>query len=615
MAYSKKTQVTEESGAEEKKEPKDVELQEVVSEVLQDFQRAWNAKQPKELLFKELYRRYRSYLDTTTNVGRSSLFIPEAFTLVETVAPRMTAKKPSPKVLPRNSSTTSDADTSGQVLDYQYDVMGMQGKVKDFDKQRLIYGTTFMKMGWDNKKKLPTADPVDIADIFGDPESANWQDGYIIHRYYADLETLKASNIKYQNLDLLEMKAQATKRDDQMRQDRDAIQGIPYEANRSGIECLEWWGMEDGDIWIKTIANRSVCIRNEKSKLPLNEIPIIEAFDQKVMFEKWGIGEIEPILDLQDEENTKRNQRIDEINLSIHNMWVVSKMAGIDYQTIVSKPGGIILANDVGGIVPLQKQNVTQDSIQEINLIKDDIRGATGVNDYIRGGDTGSNTASEVNTKTQEANIRFAEKVNNLEIALKRIYRWMHALTAKFGDDEMIIRITGKYGQEMKAINRKDIDKEFDFDIEVGSSLPSNPELRRQQLRELTQVLLPVLQNPQGVPDGIRELLRTLIQSYDLKNTDEILQGNQHPAVNQTMAHLDPAELDGANPQLVENEIKRQLMAGGALNGTGGLTPPPQQQMMQQGQNMPQGASQGQPTPPQPGMQGGTQLPAVNTVR
>lgn len=611
MAYKKQAD-PEETGPEEKKEPKTVEDQEVVSEVLDDFKRAWNAKQPKEQLFRELYRRYRGYLDSTQVVGRSMIFIPEAFTLIETVAPRMTAKKPAPKVLPRNTSTTSEADTAGQMLDYQYDVMGLQRKIKIFDKQRLVYGTTFMKMGWDADAKLPTADPVDIADIFPDPESTDYQGGFIIHRYYTELEELKESKVKYQNLDMLEMKEQATKRDDQMRQDRDAIQGIPYEPNRGGIECLEHWCMEDGDIMVKTIANRSVCIRNEKSKLPIKEIPIVEAFDQEVMFEKWGIGEIEPILDLQDEENTKRNQRIDEVNLSIHNMWVVSKMAGIDYQTIVSKPGGMILANDINGIKALEKQNVTQDSIQEINMIKEDIRGATGVNDYVRGNETGSDTASEVNTKTQEANVRFSEKVNNLEIALKRIFRWMHALTAAFGDDQMVIRVTGKYGVEMKQINRKDIDKEFDFDIEVGSSLPSNPELRRQQLRELTQVLLPVLQNPQGVPDGIRELLRTLIQSYDLKNTDEILQGNQHPAVNQTMAHLSPDELQGANPQLVENEIKRHLMAAGALNGQGGLTPPPQDQMAPQGAPA---APQGAPTPPQPGMQSGTQMPAVNTIR
>jgi len=120
-------------------------------------------------------------------------------------------------------------------------------------------------------------------------------------------------------------------------------------------------------------------IRDELSPLPLDKYPFIPFFDQAVPFERWGIGETEPIIDLQDEENTTRNQRIDEKNLSIHNMWVVSKMAGVDYKTIVSKPGGIILANDINGIRELQKQNITQDSIEEINLIQADIKKATGV--------------------------------------------------------------------------------------------------------------------------------------------------------------------------------------------------------------------------------------------
>lgn len=539
---------------------------EVVSKVLSDYQRAYKAKLPKEQLFRDVYMRYRSYLEVSRSSSRSTLFIPESFTIVETVAPRMTARKPAYKALPRESGDITKADSVGQLLDYFYDRTSLHKKLKTYTKQGLIYGTSFMKIGWDTENELPTHDPIDIADMFGDPTTYDWQSGFLIHRYYRTVEELERSPIKYKNLDKLKGRENTQAKDDQMRQERYAIQGVPYDPQREGFEVLEHWCVEeDGKIWIKVVADRTYCIRYAKSELPLDEYPFVPFFDQEVPFERWGIGEIEPVMDLQDEENTTRNQRIDEKNLSINNMWVVAKTAGISYQNLKSKPGGIILANDINGIKPLEKQNITQDSVVEINLIKDDIRNTSGVNDFVRGEGTPGATATETVTKTQEANQRFAEKVNNLELSLKKIGEWDVALASAFMTREVQVRIMGKFGVEVQPISKKDIKGMYDIDIETGSSLPSNPDLRRQQLTQLTQLLIPVLTNPAGIPEGARELLRELIQSFDLKNTDEILRGANPPQVGQALASLSQDEMQGANPQMVEAEIKRMLTADGAF--------------------------------------------------
>ena len=539
----------------------------MVDDVLSSFQRSYREKIAKERLFLEVYRRYRSYIEITQQTTRSTLFIPESFTLVETVAPRMTARKPSFKVLPRESSDISQADRIGGLLDYQYDKCGLQQKIKMLVKQGLIYGTSFMKIGWNSEDELPDVEPVDIADIFGDPRASKWQNGYIIHRYYRKLEDLKLSKIKYTNLDKLELRMTSNVRDDRLRQDRNTIQSLPVEPNVDGIEIIEKWYRKEGKVYVCAIADRSIIIREEESPLPLDRFPFIVFYDQEVPFEKWGIGEIEPILDLQDEENTTRNQRIDEKNLSIHNMWIVSKLAGIDYQTLVSKPGGIILANDINGIKAHEKQNITQDSILEINMIKGDIQNTTGVNDYIKGQQTsGNDTATETLSKTNEANQRFSEKINNLEISLKDLGEWMVALNKAFLTESTEIRILGKYGYKQEKISLKDIRGEYDIDIETGSSLPANPDLRRNQLITLLNTIAPYLVNPNGLPDGLRELMRDIIQSFDLKNADEILQGAEHPLVNQAQANIQQNEMQGVNPQMVQAAIKQKLMGMGALN-------------------------------------------------
>jgi len=558
------------------------EKNEIIDDVLTSFQRSYREKIAKERLFLEVYRRYRSYLEITQSVSRSTLFIPESFTIVETVAPRMTARKPSFKVLPRESSDISQADRIGSLLDYQYDKCNLQQKIKMMVKQGLIYGTSFMKIGWNSVDELPEVEPVDIADIFGDPRASKWQNGYIIHRYYKKLEDLKLSKVKYINLDKLELRMTSTIRDDRLRQDRNTIQSLPIEPNIDGIEILEKWYRKDGKVKVCTIADRCILIREEESPLPLDRYPFLVFYDQEVPFEKWGIGEIEPILDLQDEENTTRNQRIDEKNLSIHNMWIVSKLAGIDYQTLVSKPGGIILANDINGIKAHEKQNITQDSILEINMIKKDIQDTTGVTNEVRGGaNNGNQTATETLSNTQEANQRFSDKINNLEITLKDLGEWMVALDKAFLTESTEIRILGKYGYKQEKISLKDIRGEYDIDIETGSSLPANPDLRRNQLITLLNTVAPYLVNPNGLPDGLRELMRNVIQSFDMKNADEILQGAEHPLVNQAQATLQSDEMQGVNPQEVQALIKQKLMGMGALN----QQQPTQQATVQNGTN------------------------------
>lgn len=556
MAYDTKTE----------KKPITDESNNMIDDVLTSFQRSYREKIAKERLFLEVYRRYRSYLEITQSTSRSTLFIPESFKLVETVAPRMTTRKPSFKVLPRASADITQADRIGSLLDYQYDRCGIQQKIKMMVKQGLIYGTSFMKIGWNADDELPEIEPVDIADIFGDPKASKWQNGYIIHRFYKKIEDLKSSKIKYINLDKLELRMTSSVRDDRLRQDRNTIQSLPVEPNIDGIEILEKWYRKDGKVYVCTIADRSILIREEESPLPLDRYPFAIFFDQEVPFEKWGIGEIEPILDLQDEENTTRNQRIDEKNLSIHNMWIVSKLAGIDYQTLVSKPGGIVLANDINGIKAHEKQNITQDSILELNMIKQDIQDTTGVTNEIRGASTGNQTATETLSNTQEANQRFADKINNLEITLKDIGEWMVALNKAFLTSATEIRIVGKYGYEQQKISLKDIRGEYDVDIETGSSLPANPDLRRNQMITLLNTVAPYLINPNGLPEGLRELMRNIIESFDLKNADEILQGAEHPLVNQANATLQSNETDGVNPQMIQAAIKQKLMGMGALN-------------------------------------------------
>lgn len=582
----------------------------IVSAVLDDFREAYTQKVAKERLFREIYQRYRSYLDVYNETTRSTIFIPESFKVIETVSPRMTADPPGWNVLPRDSDQISNADHAGALLAYRYDQGNIHRRVKTVVKQGLIYGTSFAKVGWDNDKKAPTMFPIDIADIYGDPKTFDWETGFIIHRFYKTLFELKDSGIKYENLDQVEYLEQhwdkasveefeTTTRDDLMRQSRFSVQGLPYDPKRDGHEIMEWWNFVEGKMTVRTLADRKVLIRNEGSPLPLNEHCVLSFIDQEVPFEKWGIGEIEPILDLQDELNTTRNQRIDEKNLSIHNMWIIDKNAGINYKNLTSRPGGMILADDINGIKALDKQNITADSINEINLIQEDIKETTGVTNAILGMQGNARQAASTTAIVmQQATERFKEKMNNRDFFLKNLGRWFLALDAEFLPKPIEVTIMGKFGPDTVTIKKSDIPKEYGIEIEAANETSASPELRNQQLRELLQTIAPYLMAPQGVPPSLQTLLREVIQGYDLQNTDDIIQGTAHPLVNKAMANLSTDEMQGVNPQEVQQAITQQLTASGQI-GQQPMQPQPGQPQPQQPGAQPQ---QGQAVPMRSGL-------------
>jgi len=89
-------------------------------------------------------------------------------------------------------------------------------------------------------------------------QPTTWQTGFVIHRYYKTKAELKRSKIKYKNIDLLPDQKTSQAKDDTMRQERVAIQGVPYDANREGFEVLEHWCREDdGKVWIRAVSNRT----------------------------------------------------------------------------------------------------------------------------------------------------------------------------------------------------------------------------------------------------------------------------------------------------------------------------------------------------------------------
>lgn len=542
------------------------EKEELVLDFTNKYQKSLNFQRPLFSNFNEYYKLYRGLLDTGKQnyKGRAQLFVPLTYSTVETIIPRLVGNKPNIQTIPREPNDYDKAETVGKLMEYQWDMMNMKVKLKDFVKQGLLYGVGVLKLTWKfgglHESDSPEAEVVDLFDLFVDPNATDFETAdYVIHRTYRDLSELQ-NNANYDVPK--ELVADVSK--DEYKTQRDAFLGLtrPSDGKDRRVEVLEVWANYDfGDGVVPAlcvIANRKYLIRLEKNPYDHGKKPFILFKDTAVPHEFWAVGEVEPIVKLQYELNDIRNQRMDNVTLILNRMWKVQKGADVDEEDLVSQAGQVIHTGRMDGIEPLVTPDVTSSAYNEEGFIKDDAKTATGVNDFISGAtgsgknksDIGNDTATGIMLLQEAGNARFKMKLDNLEDSLREFGRQLMALNQQFIDKEMVLRIVGEGGIKWVTISPDDIKGEFDVDVEAGSTQPVSKSVRRAEARELIATLMPLIPIAQqmGVNINLSYYLKNLLKSYDLQDIDEAFRapGESAPVNNGELAREQGGAISGA---------------------------------------------------------------------
>ena len=504
--------------------------------------------------FREFYQLYRSYLTTHRETG-SNLFIPYTFHIIETVTPKivnaMFYTRPYVQTVPLGVDDSVREEKSkkmNKLLDYQFmQKMAIVPKCTDTIKTALMYGTAITKQTWDYEKKevikrqpstilgielpilkevlveeivkdQPKMTLIPILDFFFDPSGTTIEDcRYCIHRYSEDIDELKRQAAKsggaYKNLDKLEEDSSGGAGES----DFLSSIGVGGGTNRSKeVEILEYWT----DDWVVKVANQSVVIMSTENPYYHKKKPFAKWVDTPVPNEFYGIGEIEPIVHLQHELNTTRNQRIDNASFALNRMWKKMRGANIDPNQLVSRPNGVIEVDDMTDLEELEVHQVTV-GYEEEQIIKNDIDRTTGVYDSARGSNPARReTATTMSILSNASSERFQIKVLLLsEGGFKDAVRQIIQLNQQYIDHNTELMILGTDGtMEVGEIQPSDILGEYDI-LAVGSAIaPSlNKEVKQNQLIQLLNV---VNQNPLVNQE---EFLRRLFEAFEMRNIDALI--------------------------------------------------------------------------------------------
>ncbi len=333
-----------------------------------------------------------------------------------------------------------------------------------------------------------------------------------------------------------------------------------YEAdtgNANLFEVLNYWEDERYAILInrKEVAYDGANPYWRHSKKPF----VVTSFEQ-LPGEFYGMSAMQIIEHLQEEMNTHRNQRIDNISMIINRMWKVRRGADIDESELVSRPHGIIHVDNPDDVSEFIMHDITGSAYNEEQIAKMDMENSLAVPSVVRGVDSArSETATEIVTKSTNAGMRFDIKIMLFEtLGFKRLAMLMDLNNQQFIDDERLIRLVGEEGADQwQAVNPWEIIGEFDYRPAGANVDPAaNKEVRREQLVQLLNIAM----SSQSPYVNVYELWKSLISSFDLRNTDKLLKTQEEVQQEQyeQMVMAQKAQMEAAQQQQMEQQQAMQ---------------------------------------------------------
>ena len=437
------------------------EARSVIADRIAATETAWAGKRA---LWQEIYTLYRFYSEANGEVSsgeRANIFVPIAFSIIETKLPRLVqallSLDPWFSVEGRNEKDHMNAEFMSRVLQFQ-----MEEEVNAFHtlvmwfKEALIYGNSYMYVGWDKeeatiKKRVPIGygnqiigydfknekevvydgialNHLDIFDCFPAPYGTRINGrGFERMPYFllrsepnaeylkqlADMEILDKKKVE----DILKRMPQGSGQIDRFRTERMLKSDMISENTDQFAPRYEMFTMFEHDWWISSIEGE--IIRNRENPFGDNKIPIVSAHDTPVPHEHFAIGQIEPIIRLQYYTNDIENLKLDFLMKAINPGSLISQDSFLDTAAYQDDPDGIhvVRGNPNAAYALIQRPNANAfNSTNEQLNIERLIDKTLGQSDVTRGQSSkGKDTATEIVSQIEQANFRFDLSVRLLK--------------------------------------------------------------------------------------------------------------------------------------------------------------------------------------------------------
>jgi len=493
----------------------------------------------------KLYIAYNGDRQLQIKNWQSNIFVPYVQAVVETLMPRVLDARPDFSVQGRTAEDQGKAEKQQQLGDYLWELSKMDKTTEDVVRSSLIYGMGYLQASWKKdvreQKFLKTKDLLKKKyewktekRTFYDAPFAEWVDNYSLFydwhnterqskQYWFKRLVLTSAEIirKYPNADperlalalnnpggdlqdYASIRVQVKQNQDLTVKGVSTFNGPAYgfgsdKYNTFGdpelqmYEVFEWtqpfadcYSVHVGGGWTPILKNGWMPIPYDFKEASFIDFPYLKIPGE---FEGYGLPMI--LENPQIMMNMIKNQRLDAATLSIHKMWIVNPLANINKEELVTRPFGIIYSVDPNGVREVQFSDIKASAYKEEDLLKADMRYASGVDDFSMGAGGGASSATEVRHLRESTLERVRLFVNHLGNGFSDLMRYWMDMSRQFFTEDMIIRIVGDDGKEMfPLIQKSDLEGMFDYKANVLPSIAGQQDIKKKQDMDLFQLLI-----------------------------------------------------------------------------------------------------------------------------
>ena len=572
---------------------------EVVGLVMGNFNKARNyVKQHYQEIWGNSFKALNNIRTKRGYAGTADEFVPETFSIVESLKASIAGSKPKFKYLPIVEMQLDDTDALNGLVDFYWSQNNMTVKMLNWIGDMITYGNGIFYITWEGN--MPMIKHIPLSDFFVDPAATHMNrpeeagyPRYAGYRYLTSMEELKAKKKidpetgelvpLYKNLD--EVGGGTT--DDSMDKDRkEQYIGSTYgkEAIKEQVEVICYFTANKKI----EIANRQTTILDEETPYKRAksfrtemmqvgeelveyevEIPEIRGFlpfaiarnyiDSSLFFAR---GDVEIILETQESMNDTASQKRDNLAYALNNMWQIAPQFKHLADQIESAPGAVFPIPR-GALTPIEKSDVSPAADSEMSRLQQVMRTTTAADAAVQGTSQkfSRTTATEVQAQLQQASMRFTTKVQALEDeGLAQVARIMYKLIQIFVTEEQAVRIVGNKGVEWLTYNPDDFSDEYEPSVKLEATVDAENAQLAQTFQAAAQFSL---NNPLvNQAEFLRKMYKVMFGQFLSEDDINAMLEVEAPIMGPDGQAIDPA-LQQANAQMTPGAAELMASTGG----------------------------------------------------
>lgn len=576
----------------------------LLGSVIGDFERARKYVETNyQAIWEDCFKAYNAIRTRRGYSGVADDFIPEIFSIVESLKAAIAGSKPKFKYMPLDEEQEQDTETLNALVDYYWSLNNMTEKLLNWVGDMIIYGNGIFMVSWEENK--PVIHHIPLSDFFVDPTATHInrpeERGYAKYagyRYLTSLEQLKAKKMfdintgemvdMYKNLNLV-TEGTLGDADDKTRKEQLLGSTLGKDAAKHQVEIIEYYTARKKII----IANRSVVIfesdnpfqRKEKTQKEIHlvdgepietkrVIPGIKGFlpfailrnytDSNLFFAR---GDVEVLIPIQEALNDTSSQKRDNLAYALNNMWQIDPRFKHLAEQIESMPGAVFPIPK-GALTAIEKQDMSPAADTEIARLTQAMRTASAADAAVQGvaQKFSRTTATEIAAQLNQASTRFTTKIQNLEDeGFAQLARIIYKCIQIFVPKELAVRITGKSGVTWKDFNPE----RFTGEYQPRVILEATAKAEAGQMAQAVQVIAQFgMNNPLVNQEALlRKIFTSLLPDAPKDDIDELLTPPAPPMMGGDGQAVDPSMTQNPNTQVMPGGKEALINGGGESMG------------------------------------------------